>query len=95
MTIVMGGGSDLVMGGSDHGHGGATWLLGGRVKGGRIYGKWTGLEPSELHEKRDLKVTTDFREIYADVLRKHMGFTPPEGFFPDYTPSEKGLGLFA
>ncbi|MEO2027972.1 MAG: DUF1501 domain-containing protein [Fuerstiella sp.] len=80
--------------GSDHGHGGATWLLGGRVKGGRIYGKWTGLEPSELNQKRDLKVTTDFREIYADVLRQHMGFDLPKGFFPDYTPLEKGLGIF-
>ncbi|MCA9050280.1 MAG: DUF1501 domain-containing protein [Planctomycetaceae bacterium] len=80
--------------GSDHGHGGATWLLGGRVRGGRIYGKWTGLEPSELNDKRDLKVTTDFREIYADVLREHMGFALPDGFFPDYQPSERGLGLF-
>ncbi len=81
--------------GSDHGHGGATWLMGGRIKGGRIYGKWTGLEPSELNQKRDLKVTTDFREIYADVLRQHMGFDLPANFFPDYQPSEKGLGLFA
>ena len=81
--------------GSDHGHGGATWLLGGRVKGGQIYGKWTGLEPSELFQKRDLQVTTDFRDIYADVLRKHMNFELPDGFFPGYTPSAKGLGLFA
>lgn len=81
--------------GADHGHGGATWLLGGRVKGGRIYGRWTGLEPSELFQKRDLQVTTDFREVYAEVLRQHMNFDLPDGFFPKYTPSEKGLGLFA
>ncbi len=81
--------------GSDHGHGGATWLLGGRVKGGHIYGRWTGLEPSELFQKRDLQVTTDFREIYAEVLRQHMKFDLPADFFPGYTPSEKGLGLFA
>ncbi len=81
--------------GADHGHGCATWLLGGQVKGGRVYGRWTGLEPSELFQKRDLKVTTDFREIYADVLRKHMKFDLPANFFPGYTPSEKGLGLFA
>ena len=81
--------------GADHGHGGATWLLGGQVKGGHIYGRWTGLEPSELFQKRDLQVTTDFREIYADVLRQHMKFDLPADFFPGYTPSEKGLGLFA
>jgi len=81
--------------GADHGHGGATWLLGGQVKGGHVYGRWTGLEPSELFQKRDLKVTTDFREIYADVLRKHMKFDLPADFFPDFTPAEKGLGIFA
>ena len=81
--------------GSDHGHGGATWLMGGRVRGGRIYGRWTGLEPSELYQKRDLNVTTDFREIYSEVLRKHMGFELPDGFFPDFIPTERGLGLFA
>ena len=80
--------------GSDHGHGGLTWLMGGNVRGGRVYGRWTGLEPSELFQSRDLNVTTDFRQIYADVLRKHMGFEPPKGFFPDFTPTERGLGLF-
>lgn len=80
--------------GSDHGHAGLTWLMGGRVRGGRIYGRWTGLEKSELYQGRDLEVTTDFREVYADVLRQHMGFEPPEDFFPGYTPSERGLGIF-
>jgi uncharacterized protein (DUF1501 family) len=68
--------------------------MGGRVRGGRVYGRWSGLEPSELYQKRDLPVTTDFRQIYADVLRRHMGFDPPEGFFPDYTPTARGLGIF-
>ena len=81
--------------GSDHGHGGLTWLMGGRVRGGRVYGRWTGLEPGELFQKRDLQVTTDFRQIYTDVLKQHLGFDPPVVFFPDFTPSERGLGLFA
>ena len=89
--------------GSDHGHGGPCWLMGGKFKGGRIYGKWTGLEPSALFEKRDQPVTTDFREICAEVLRKHMGMDElPKDFFPGndptdppYTPLEKGLGMFA
>ena len=59
--------------GTDHGHGGATWLMGGRVRGGRVYGRWTGLEPAELNDRRDLKVTTDFRDIYADVAQAAHG----------------------
>ena len=80
--------------GSDHGHGGLTWLMGGKVKGGKVYGEWTGLEPSELNQSRDLKVTTDFRDIYAEVLRKHLNHEPDENFFPGYKPSKTGLGLF-
>ena len=80
--------------GSDHGHGGATWLLGGNCKGGKFHGKWTGLEPAELNDKRDLKVTTDFRDIYADALREHLKFDLPRNFFPKFSPTNKGLGLF-
>ncbi len=81
--------------GSDHGHGGAMWLMGGRVKGGKIYGEWTGLKPEALHEKRDQPVTTDFRDIFAEVLRRHMNFDPPAGFFPKYQPPPQGPGLIA
>jgi uncharacterized protein (DUF1501 family) len=80
--------------GSDHGHGGAIWLLGGKSKGGKIYGKWTGLQKSVLYEKRDQPVTTDFRDVFAEVLRGHMQFQPPDGFFPNYKASSDSLGLF-
>ncbi len=80
--------------GSDHGHGGATWLMGGEVNGGKFYGDWTGLEPKELNQKRDLKVTTDFRDIYGSALVDHMKFELPEKFFPKFKMSKKGLGLF-
>ena len=81
--------------GADHGHGGAMWLLGGRVQGAKIYGDWTGLEPSALNEKRDLPVTTDFRAVFAEVLREHMKFELPPTFFPDYRLPRKTIGLFA
>ncbi len=81
--------------GSDHGHGGAIWLLGGKVNGGKIYGKWTGLQESVLNDKRDLPVTTDFRDIFAEVLQGHMKFEAPDGFFPDYKAKTDSLGLFA
>ncbi|MAF67395.1 MAG: hypothetical protein CMJ84_17275 [Planctomycetes bacterium] len=80
--------------GSDHGHGGAMWLLGGKLNGGKIYGKWTGLQKSVLYQKRDMPVTTDFRDAFAEVLQGHMKFEAPDGFFPDYQAKLDSLGLF-
>ena len=59
-------------GGTDHGHGNAIWVMGGPVNGGKVYGKWPGLDEDELHEGRDLAVTSDFRNVIADVLFHHM-----------------------
>ncbi len=59
-------------GGTDHGHGNAMWLLGGRVLGGKVHGQWPGLDNSALHEGRDLAVTTDFRVVLAEVLERHL-----------------------
>lgn len=55
-------------GGTDHGHGNVALVLGGGVRGGRVLGRWPGLDASALHEGRDLAVTTDFRDIVADIL---------------------------
>lgn len=63
-------------GGTDHGHGNVMWLLGGAVQGGKVYGDWPGLEEHELHESRDLAVTTDFRTTTAAVLRSHLRLPP-------------------
>jgi uncharacterized protein (DUF1501 family) len=59
-------------GGTDHGHGNAVWLLGGAVRGGRVYGEWPGLAADALYEARDLAVTTDFRTVLAAVLGRHL-----------------------
>lgn len=58
--------------GTDHGHGSVMWVLGGRIKGGKIYGNWPGLADEQLYEGRDLNITTDFREAIASVLTQHM-----------------------
>jgi uncharacterized protein (DUF1501 family) len=60
-------------GGTDHGHGNAMLLLGGAVKGGRVYGRWPGLAPEARHEGRDLAVTTDFRDVFAEIVVRHLG----------------------
>ncbi|HEY6579141.1 MAG TPA: DUF1501 domain-containing protein [Rhizomicrobium sp.] len=59
-------------GGTDHGHGNARWVMGGPVKGGKVYGQWPGLDEEELHESRDLAVTTDFRTVIGGVLAQHL-----------------------
>ena len=70
--------------GTDHGHGGLMLLLGGSVRGGRIHGDWTGLEEKRMYQSRDLEVTTDFRDVFATVLREHLRFDVPKDFFPGY-----------
>ena len=59
-------------GGTDHGHGNAMWLLGGKVAGGKVYGDWQGVGEGALNEGRDLPVTTDFRAVLAQVAERHL-----------------------
>jgi uncharacterized protein (DUF1501 family) len=81
-------------GGTDHGHGNAMFLLGGPVRGGRVYGSWPGLAADALFEGRDLAVTTDFRDIFAEVVTAHLGADRQAlaRIFPGYSAS-KGLGI--
>lgn len=75
-------------GGTDHGHGNVAWLLGGPVNGGRVLGQWPGLAPGQLHEGRDLAVTTDFRTVVSAVLQQHLGLAPAalKPIFPGFEP---------
>lgn len=59
-------------GGTDHGHGNVLWLLGGTVAGGKVHGRWPGLEDGALHDGRDLAVTTDFRHVLAAIGERHL-----------------------
>jgi len=58
--------------GTDHGHGNAMLVMGNSVKGGKVYGEWKGLSNDQLNEGRDLAVTTDFRDVFAEVAMKHL-----------------------
>ena len=79
--------------GTDHGHGNAMMILGGAVRGGRIYGRWPGLAPEQRHEGRDLAITTDFRAVFNEVVRGHLGLQDTRRVFPGFTGSGT-LGLF-
>jgi uncharacterized protein (DUF1501 family) len=74
-------------GGTDHGHGNVMWLLGGGIRGGTVYGKWTGLEPAQRHQERDLAVTTDFRDVLGTVLTRKLSVDASnlQQIFPKYT----------
>ncbi|MGC1396018.1 MAG: DUF1501 domain-containing protein [Coleofasciculaceae cyanobacterium] len=75
-------------GGTDHGHGNVMWLMGGGVKGGKVYGQWPGLAKEQLNEGRDLAVTTDFREVISSVLSRHLQLdnSKIQQVFPKYSP---------
>ena len=74
--------------GTDHGHANAMFVLGNSVRGGKVYGPWPGLKNDQLYEGRDLALTTDFRDVFAEVARKHLGAGNLQAVFPGYAPSE-------
>lgn len=78
--------------GTDHGHANVMFVLGGGIRGGRIYGNWPGFEQEQLHEQRDLAVTTDFRDVLGELVARHLDGAPVAQAFPDYTaPKYHGL----
>jgi uncharacterized protein (DUF1501 family) len=80
-------------GGTDHGHGNAIWVLGGPVRGGRVYGEWPGLLPAALYEGRDLAVTTDYRGALAAVLAGHLRLSDRAltEIFPAFAPARSDI----
>jgi uncharacterized protein (DUF1501 family) len=74
-------------GGTDHGHASCMFALGGPVKGGKVYGRWPGLAPEQLYEGRDLALTTDFRDVFAEILTRHMAAKDVSKIFPAFKPN--------
>ena len=70
--------------GTDHGHANCMFVMGGDVKGGRVYGTWPGLAEHQLNEGRDLALTTDFRSVVGEVLAKHIGVPDLNAVFPSF-----------
>ncbi len=80
-------------GGTDHGHGNTIWLLGGKVNGGQMYGRWNGMGQRDLYEGRDLPVTTDFRSVIGSIIGEHMQLSQAQlaTIFPSFQIADKGL----
>jgi uncharacterized protein (DUF1501 family) len=78
--------------GTDHGHGSLMMVVGGPVQGGKVYGKWPGLEKEQLFEGRDLAVTTDFRAVLGELIAGHLGQKDLAPVFPGYQIGDR-LGL--
>ena len=82
--------------GTDHGHGNAMLVMGGGVRGGRVYGTWPGLLTDQRFEGRDPAVTTDFRDVFGEIVVRHMGIPDARPVFPGYTVlPTRFVGLFA
>ncbi|MDY7537370.1 DUF1501 domain-containing protein [Undibacterium sp. RTI2.1] len=83
-------------GGTDHGHGNVMWVLGGKVAGGKVHGRWSGLDENSLYEGRDLAITTDFRSVLSQVAERHLQLSDKQlaTVFPLMPRADAGLALF-
>jgi len=80
--------------GTDHGHANAMFVIGGAVKGGKVYGQWPGLQREQLFEGRDLALTTDFRDVLGEVLVHHLGAADLKPVFPTYAVNPEKFRRF-
>jgi len=81
--------------GTDHGHGNAMMVIGGGVRGGSVYGKWPGLAIEQRYDRRDLAVTTDFRDVFGEIVVRHLGIADARPVFPGFAISPSRFpGLF-
>ncbi|HXG50534.1 MAG TPA: DUF1501 domain-containing protein [candidate division Zixibacteria bacterium] len=80
--------------GTDHGHANAMFVLGGSIRGGRVYGRWPGLAPEQLYEERDLQLTTDYRTVCGELIARHLGQEDLSAIFPGFRFREV-LGILA
>ncbi len=69
-------------GGTDHGHANVMFVMGGPVRGGRVYGRWPGLAQEQLYQNRDLAVTTDFRRVLGEAAYKTIRAEDVARVFP-------------
>lgn len=74
--------------GTDHGHANGMFVLGNGVRGGKVYGQWPGLKSEQLNEGRDLALTTDFRDVFGEIAKRHLSTSNLQAIFPGYAASD-------
>ncbi len=80
--------------GTDHGHANCMFVLGGGIKGGKVYTRWPGMEDGQLHDGRDLEVTTDYRSVLGEIISRHLGEKNLKPVFPGFANDPRQfLGL--
>jgi uncharacterized protein (DUF1501 family) len=77
--------------GTDHGHGNVMFLLGGGVNGGQVFSRWPSLAPEALNDG-DLAITTDYRDVLAEIVTRRLHNSALDQVFPNYSPT--ALDLF-
>ncbi|GMV82236.1 MAG: hypothetical protein AMXMBFR7_34200 [Planctomycetota bacterium] len=77
--------------GTDHGHGNVMMLMGGGLNGGQVFADWPGLAPNELDDG-DLAITTDYRDVLAELIERRLANPQAAQVFPNFTP--QALNLF-
>jgi uncharacterized protein (DUF1501 family) len=80
--------------GTDHGHANAMMVLGNSVRGGNVYGNWPGLKSDQLYEGRDLALTTDFRDVFGEIVTRHLRASDLKAVFPGYASSSSNFKGF-
>ena len=70
--------------GTDHGHANCMFIMGGPVKGGKVYTRWPGMSEGQLYQGRDLAVTTDFRSVLGEIISRHLGMRDLNKVFPGF-----------
>jgi uncharacterized protein (DUF1501 family) len=80
--------------GTDHGHANCMFLMGGNIRGGKVYTRWPGLGEGQLNDGRDLAVTTDYRSVLGEIISRHLGDRDLSKVFPGYANDPRQfLGL--
>lgn len=77
--------------GTDHGRATAMFVFGGGIRGGKVYGKWPGLERDQLDNDGNLRVTTDYRDVLAELVERRLGNARAAEVFPDHKPQYLNL----
>lgn len=77
--------------GTDHGRATAAFVMGGAVAGGRVYARWPGLHPDQLDANGNVRVTTDFRDVLAEIVCRRLHNPNVRQVFPGFNPSYLNL----